>query len=154
VNDARERPSAFLGGDHDDLDRLFDDFRATPPAAAARRLELFGRFSADLRHHIAVEERLLFPAFGEGDPAHRRVVDQMLDEHRRIEGVLERIQVQLGATAPSTEALETELLNVLWTHNAREEEAVYPWFDSHLSVELSREVRQELRGHGGTQNAP
>jgi iron-sulfur cluster repair protein YtfE (RIC family) len=144
MNATGERPSRLLGDDHEELDQRFEEFRSTPSSESGRRNELFDRFAADLRRHISVEERLLFPVFGEGDPAHRVLVDRMLDEHRRIEDVLQRIHLRLEAGPASTEEMEVELLNVLWTHNAREEEAVYPWFDTHLSPDLVRSVHREL----------
>ncbi|HLN51499.1 MAG TPA: hemerythrin domain-containing protein [Thermoplasmata archaeon] len=154
MSDGTEPTSRLLRGDHEGLDQRFEDFRATPPAASGRRNVLFDQFATDLRRHIAVEERFLFPIFGEGDPSRRLLVDLMLDEHRRIEEVLQRIHLRLDAAAASTEDLESELLNVLWAHNAREEESVYPWFDTHLSVDLARTVSRELRGAGANRNEP
>ena len=152
MNDTEEPPSQLLSGDHRELDRKFEEFRATPPAATGRRNELFDQFAIDLRRHIEVEERLLFPVFGEGDPSRHLLVDLMLDEHRRIEEVLRRIHLRLDAGPESTEDLEFELLNVLWAHDAREEESVYPWFDTHLSKDRTREVTQDLRGPVPTRN--
>jgi hemerythrin-like domain-containing protein len=144
MSEGAEPTSRLMGGDHEELNELFDEFRATPPGATERRSQVWDRFATDLRRHILVEEQLLFPAFGEGDPSRRRMVELMLDEHRRIEQVLRRIRLQLDAGPESTEELEVELTNVLWAHNAREEESVYPWFDSHLSLDLARTVRREL----------
>ena len=154
MSDGTEPPSRLLGGDHDELDQRFEEFRAIPPSATGRRNEIFDQFSTELRRHIAVEERLLFPVFGEGDPSHRVLVDLMLDEHRRIEEVLQRIHLRLDEGAASTEDLESELINVLWAHNAREEESVYPWFDTHLPVEIARTVSQELHEPGAKRNEP
>jgi len=147
-------PSRALAGDHDELDRWLEEFRAIPPSENDRRCELFDRFATDLRRHIAVEERLLFPRFGEGDVSRRRLVDRMLDEHRRIEEALQRISRRLDEGPASTEDLELELLNVLWPHNVLEEESVYPWFDTHLSREQAREVIQELKTPTPARNEP
>ncbi len=144
MNDPTGPASRLLGDDHEDLDRQFEEFRSTPSTESGRRNELFDRFAADLRRHISVEERLLFPVFGEGDPSHRALIDRMLDEHLRILEVLQRIHLRLAAGPAATEDLEVELLNVLWAHDAREEEGVYPWFDSHLSPDLVRLVNREL----------
>jgi hemerythrin-like domain-containing protein len=154
MNDTTERPSRLLGDDHAELDQRFEEFRATPPTESGKRNGLFEQFEADLRSHISVEERLLFPVFGQGDPSHRPLVDRMLDEHRRIEEVLQRIHLRLEAGPASTEDLEVELLNVLWAHNAREEEAVYPWFDTHLSSDLVRSVTRELREADAKRDTP
>ncbi len=149
-----EPPSRLLSGDHRGLDREFEEFQAAAGYGRDRRQEIFARFAAGLRRHIEVEERLLFPAFGEGDPSHRHLVDLMLDEHRRIEGILDRIRLRLETGPTSTEDLESELVNVLWAHNVREEGSVYPWFDTHLPEERIREVTRALRDPDPTGRAP
>jgi hemerythrin superfamily protein len=154
MNDMRETPSRLLSGDHREIDQKFEEFRATPFSQTGRRNELFDQFAADLRRHIEVEERLLFPAFGERDSSRRLLVDLMLDEHRRIEEVLQRIHLRLDAGPASTEDLELELINVLWAHNAREEESVYPWFDTHLPVDVARTIPRELHEPKANRNEP
>jgi hemerythrin-like domain-containing protein len=152
MNVAEEPPSQLLSSDHRELDQKLEEFQATPVSEMVLRRERFDRFATELRRHIEVEERLLFPVFGEGEPSRRVLVDRMLDEHRRIEEVLQRIHLQLDVGPVSTEDLESELINVLWAHNAREEESVYPWFDTHLSRDRARQLDQELRGPAPTRN--
>jgi len=144
MKDTGNPPSRLLSGDHRDLDERFEEFRTTPNSHTRRRCELFDRFATDLCRHIEVEERLLFPTFGEGDSSRRSMVELMLGEHRRIEEALQAIRHRLEAVTPSTEDLELELLNVLWAHNAREEESVYPWLDVHLPDDVARAVDREL----------
>jgi hemerythrin-like domain-containing protein len=154
VNGTEEPPSKLLSGDHRELDQKFEEFKATPASDMAQRRERFDRFAAELRRHIEVEERLLFPVFGEGDPSRRALVDRMLDEHRQIEVALEGIRLRLDEGNASTGDVEFELVNVLWEHNAREEGAVYPWFDTHLSKDRMRQVTQGLRADIRTGNEP
>lgn len=154
MNATEAPPSELLSGDHRELDQRFEEFKAIPASDTGQRREQFDRFANELRRHIAVEERLLFPIFGEGDPSRRALVERMLDEHRQIEGALGRIRRGLDEAAVPTEGVEFELVNVLWAHNALEEGAVYPWFDSHLSSELSRTVQRELRDSGPAQAEP
>lgn len=146
--------SQLLGGDHAALDRRFEEFQATPVSDVPRRRARFLEFASELRRHISVEERLLFPRFGEGDPARRRLVERMLDEHREIEAALGRIERRLEAGAEPTDDAEAELRDVLWAHNAREEGMVYPWFDAHLPAEIARTVRRELEGDEGGGSGP
>lgn len=148
MNGTEAVPSELLSSDHRELDLRFEEFKAVPASDTDQRRERFDRFATELRRHIEVEERVLFPLFGEGEPSRRALVERMLDEHRRIEEVLGRIRRRLDEAESSTEELELELLNVLWAHNALEEGAVYPWFDTHLSSELSRSVQRELRDPG------
>ncbi len=154
VNDPVEPPSQLLSGDHRELDRKFEEFQATPISRSDERRERFDEFAAELHRHIVVEERLLFPPFGEGDSSRRLLVELMLDEHRRIEDVLQRVRERLAAGPRSTEDLESELVNVLWAHNTREEESVYPWFDAHLPVDLVRAVDRELHEPGTKSPGP
>ncbi len=128
------RLSELLGDDHRELDTVFEEFRATPVGDRAQRTKLFRGFAEELRTHIGLEEEHLFPRFGEGDPVRRAMVETMLEEHRRILDVLVRTEGRLAGGDGRTDDLEEELINVLWAHNAREENAVYPWFDEHLSA--------------------
>ncbi len=143
------RLSELLGADHRELDTVFEEFRTTPAGDRARRMELFHAFAEELRTHIALEEEHLFPRFGEGDPVRRAIVETMLEEHRRILDVLVRMEGRLAGEDGRTEDLEEELINVLWAHNAREENAVYPWFDDHLSSAESDPVVRTLTRHPG-----
>jgi hemerythrin superfamily protein len=138
--------SRLLENDHRDLDQQFEAFQATPPPQADRRRELFTRFANDLRHHIDVEERLLFPPFGGEDLSQRVLVDFMLVEHQRIKELLDTIELWLNEGPKPTGELEVELVNTLWAHNAREEGSVYPWFDTHLTADQAMAVRRELHG--------
>ncbi len=131
--------------DHRDLDDRLEAFRSTPAAEEGLRAERFGSFASDLRRHIAIEEEQLFPAFERESPNHRSIAERMRDEHRRILDVLDRTERQLREGPTSTAELEEELVNVLWSHNSREEEAVYPWFDRHLDAELATEAKRALR---------
>ncbi|HZY91982.1 MAG TPA: hemerythrin domain-containing protein [Thermoplasmata archaeon] len=145
MNESGKSPSQLLSDDHRELDQEFEEFKSTPLSEIVQRRERFGRFSTELRHHIAVEERLLFPILEEGEPSRRALVDLMLDEHRRIEKTLQEISLRLEVSPEPTDDLEFELINVLWAHNAREEESVYPWFDTNLSRDQAKKVDQEFR---------
>lgn len=143
------RLSDLLGDDHRELDTVFEEFRTTPVDEPARRTERFHAFAEELRTHIALEEEHLFPRFGEGDPVRHAMVETMLEEHRRILDVLVRTEGRLAGGDGRTEDLEEELINVLWAHNAREENAVYPWFDEHLSPAESDPVVRTLTRRPG-----
>ena len=131
--------------DHRELDDRFEVFRSTPAGEGSLRAERFGAFASGLRRHIAIEEEQLFPAFERESPGQRWLTERLRDEHRRILDVLERTERQLLGSPPSTVELEEELVNVLWSHNSREEEAVYPWFDLHLAAGLAMQAERALR---------
>ncbi len=134
------RLASTLQEDHDRLGTLFEEFRASRAASPERRAELFRPFAAGLRAHIRFEEETAFPLYGQGDPACDSTRTLLLDEHRRIQEVLERIEDRLAVGPADTAALEEALLNVLWAHDAREEGQVYPWFDAHLPTPRIEEL--------------
>lgn len=146
---SERRPSVLLGGDHAAMDELLERFRATPAHERALRRERFSSFAHELRSHIAIEEDLLFPRMEAEDPSQHPVVARLLEEHGAIRACLDGIERQLTEPAPDVDALEWELRNVLGEHNAREEGAVYPWFDGHLAPEERERLAAELeKGHG------
>lgn len=128
--------AAYLGWDHDRLDALLSAHAgALASGRMAEAVLRFSEFSTGLRHHIRMEEEVLFPAFersvgeaGCGPTAVMRL------EHRLIESLLERMEAGLSDPAGPTAAIETlrqELLLVLADHNAKEERIVYPLTDLH-----------------------
>lgn len=139
------RFAEMLGDDHRRIDALFERFQGTPLSAVQERRERLAAFTHELRRHIRLEEDELFPALADTDESSRRLVPTLLEEHRRIEEAMQRIEQEVEASGASTEKLELELINELWAHNAREEESVYPWLDQHLSVEKASRLLQALR---------
>ena len=128
--------AAYLEWDHDRLDALLSAHaEALASGKMAEAVQRFSEFRTGLRHHIRMEEEVLFPAFersvGDAECGPTAV---MRLEHRLIESLLERIAAGLadpaGPTA-SIEALRRELLLVLADHNAKEEHIVYPLTDLH-----------------------
>ncbi|MGI0131360.1 MAG: hemerythrin domain-containing protein [Thermoplasmata archaeon] len=125
----------LLHADHDRLDGLLEVYRASSGSSSAERRTLFDPFATGLRAHIDFEELHLFPDYHGGNPVRGTVLELMLDEHRRIKDALSRIEERLATDPADTADLEEELVNVLWAHDAREEEAVYPWIDRSLERE-------------------
>lgn len=120
-----DRLGELLQEDHERLDRLLDAFRTSTPEPSQVRRARFAPFDQGLRQHIRFEEERLFPALQEGGSVGSPAIDLLIDEHRRILDVLQRIRGRLEGDSGSAE-LEEELVNVLWAHNAREEGALYP----------------------------
>ena len=131
--------SELLGDDHQRLDALWDLVQTAAPTDHPNLRERFDQFQADLLRHMSIEEEELFPKMLAGDPAQRVLVERLVEEHRQIQDVLARIALELDRGAVLFHELRTELLNVLWAHNAREEDSAYPWFDGILpSSEVAR----------------
>lgn len=136
--------SEVMGRDHRDLDALWERISSTPPTDRSVRQRLFADFRSGLLGHIAEEEERLFPLLDETDPILRALVARLLDEHREIQGLLERIDQELSSGTGAIDELGFDLVNVLGAHNAREENFAYPWLDSRLDPDAVREVRRRL----------
>jgi iron-sulfur cluster repair protein YtfE (RIC family) len=122
--------SEFMSRDHDRLDVIFAEFRKEPDAGKAK--ELFPRFDAGLRSHIAWEEEILFPPFEEKTgmrDAGPTAVMRM--EHRQIKQLLAFIEQAIGQRDAAESA--RALVEVLTAHNHKEENILYPWLDQSLS---------------------
>jgi len=130
----------FMSMDHDRLDNLFDAFKNLKKSDISGAKKSFLDFKAGLQTHIAWEENILFPIFeretGMRDTGPTAV---MRMEHGQIKNLLEEIdqQVLAGDSEESDEA-ETNLLEVLGSHNQKEENILYPAIDN-LANEQEKE---------------
>ena len=130
----------FMSMDHDRLDNLFEAFKNLKKRDSSGAKKSFLDFKAGLQTHIVWEEDILFPIFeretGMRDTGPTAV---MRMEHSQIKNLLEEIgqQVLAGDLEESDEA-ETNLLEVLGSHNQKEESILYPAIDN-LSSEQEKE---------------
>jgi hemerythrin superfamily protein len=125
--------SRHLAADHSRLDILFDDACSLVGAGDfARAATAFAEFARGLAHHIAVEERFLFPVFDARVylPGPTTV---MRHEHRAIEQLLALANASLAAADAGQFATEAaELAVILKAHNLKEERILYPRTDAAL----------------------
>jgi iron-sulfur cluster repair protein YtfE (RIC family) len=124
------------GQDHDRLDALFAEYRATKRTDYDRAKECFKEFKFGLQRHIVWEEQILFPLFerktGMFDGGPTAV---MRAEHRQIADRLEAIHQKVRARDPETDREQEALLAVLTAHNQKEETVLYPMLDRLATLE-------------------
>ena len=105
---------------------------------------LFARFRAELEEHIRIEEQVMFPSF----EAFMRVTGGptavMRREHQEIARCLDLLEEHLAAERTDDDALD-QLQMMLASHNAKEEQVLYPMFDRHAPPEAYRALMRELR---------
>jgi uncharacterized protein (DUF2249 family)/hemerythrin-like domain-containing protein len=134
---ALRRVTEALGWDHDRLDALEQTAMEAWDAGdglVAARLHL--RFVFGLSRHIRFEEGVLFPEFERvsGLPADRGPTTAMRDEHRQIEALLEDVkQMAISGVRPA-ESTRADLRAVLFGHNVKEENVLYPMLDRALEA--------------------
>jgi iron-sulfur cluster repair protein YtfE (RIC family) len=138
--------SEFMSRDHDRLDVFLAELCTKPAAARAR--ELFARFDADLRAHIAWEEDILFPAFEE-KTGMRQVgpTAVMRMEHAQIDQLLQDLKLALE-TPTSSDAAQA-LVEVLSAHNGKEENVLYPALDSWLRDDEAAALLERIERSAG-----
>jgi len=138
--------SEFYERDHDQLDELFKTFRQLKRSDFAKAKEAFEAFKFGLQRHIVWEEDLLFPLwekktgrFEEGPTV------VMREEHRQIKQQLEAIHGKVAEQNPDSDKEEQALLELLGSHNRKEERALYPAIDQVTSVEERETVFQNMK---------
>ncbi|MBI4024516.1 MAG: hemerythrin domain-containing protein [Verrucomicrobia bacterium] len=123
----------WYGHDHDRLDELFQQFRASKETDFPRAGESFRQFRKGLEQHIAWEEGILFPLFEEKTGLHGcGPTEVMRQEHREIKRLLEQIGGKIERNDAATDADGAALLQTLGAHNEKEENILYPAIDELL----------------------
>ena len=138
----------YLQDDHKRLDNLFEmTFLYLRAGSRDRAMAAFQEFDEGLRHHIQMEDRVLFPAYEERSGFTQGPTEVMRTEHRRIEESLGEIRAALERLPPSFTGrdpsvlslleMQQRLLEILGPHNAKEERILYPGCDRLISDKAS-----------------
>ena len=136
----------FYEQDHDRLDELFKTFQRLKRSDFPKAKEAFKEFKFGLQRHIVWEEGVLFPLWeektgmSEGGPTF-----VMRAEHRQIGQQLEAIHGKVAEQNPDSDQEEQALLDLLGTHNMKEERVLYPGIDRVTSAEERETVFQNMK---------
>jgi regulator of cell morphogenesis and NO signaling len=137
--------SKFFEKDHDRLDELFKTFQQLKRSDFPKAKEAFKAFKSGLQRHIVWEEDLLFPLWeektGMSDSGPTPV---MRNEHRQIGQLLEAIHSKVAVQNPDSDQEEQALLDILGSHNRKEERALYPAIDQVAGLEDRDTVFQNM----------
>jgi hemerythrin superfamily protein len=128
--------TAFYEKDHDRLDELFRTFQQTKQSDFAKAKAAFKEFKVGLQRHIVWEEELLFPIWEEKTGmVEDGPTPVMRFEHSQIKQLLDAIHQKVEGQNLNTNQDEQALLNLLSSHNRKEERALYPAIDNVTSAE-------------------
>ena len=132
----------FMSVDHDRLDHTFEEFKKLKKDDINRARVLFLNFKAGLEKHIVWEEDILFPIFERGTGMHDTGPTAVMRmEHRQIKNFLEEIgEKVLAGELEGVDALEIGLLEVLGSHNQKEENILYPAIDNLTSEQEKQQA--------------
>lgn len=135
----------FFEQDHDRLDELFKTFQQVKRSDFTKAERAFKDFKVGLQRHIVWEEDLLFTLWekktGMTDSGPTPV---MRSEHRQIGEQLEAIHRKVANHNVDSDQEEQELLNLLGSHNRKEERALYPAIDQVISTEERQAVFRNM----------
>ncbi|MDZ4732922.1 MAG: hemerythrin domain-containing protein [Nitrospirota bacterium] len=138
--------SAFFEQDHDRLDELLKTFQQLKRSDFFKAKEAFKEFKVGLQRHIVWEEDLLFPLWEEKTGmSEEGPTFAMRAEHRRIGQQLEAIHGKVAEQNPDSDQEEQALLDLLGSHNRKEERALYPAIDQVTSAEERETVFQNMK---------
>ncbi len=123
--------TALYEKDHDRLDDLFKTFQTSKRSDFAKAKEAFKAFKVGLQRHIVWEEELLFPTWEEKTGMiEDGPTPVMRFEHEQIKKLLESIHQKVEQQNLESDQEEQALLNLLGSHNRKEEKALYPAIDN------------------------
>lgn len=138
--------SAFFEQDHDRLDELFKTFQQLKRSDFPKAKEAFKEFKFGLQRHIVWEEEVLFPLWekktgmSESGPT-----PVMRHEHRQIGQQLEAIHGKVSEQNPDSDKEEQALLDLLGSHNRKEELRLYPAIDQVAGTEGQEAIFQSMK---------
>jgi regulator of cell morphogenesis and NO signaling len=138
--------TAFFEQDHDRLDELFKTFQQLKRSDFAKAKEAFKEFKVGLQRHIVWEEEILFPLWEkETGITEGGATSVMRAEHRQIGLHLEAIQRKMAEQNSDSDQEEQALLNLLGSHNMKEERVLYPGIDRVTSAGERETVFQNMK---------
>ena len=138
--------TVFFEQDHDRLDELFKTFQQLKRSEFAKAKEAFKEFKFGLQRHIVWEEDILFPFWEkETGITEGGATSVMRAEHRQIEQQLEAIHGKVAEQDPNSDQAEQALLNLLGSHNMKEERVLYPGIDRVTSAGERDTIFQNMK---------
>ncbi|KRB68025.1 hemerythrin domain-containing protein [Noviherbaspirillum sp. Root189] len=95
----------------------------------------FDDFNAKLRHHLDMEEKILFPAFEEAPGTPPGPTSMMRAEHQQIRQIIDSMKEALLAHDADAFAASADILHIMMgQHNMKEESILYPMADRFLAA--------------------
>ncbi len=138
--------SYYFEQDHDRLDALFSTFQQYKRSDFAKAKEAFVEFKYGLQRHIVWEEDILFPKWEENSGmAEGGPTQVMRTEHRLIGDCLEAIHHKVQNQNPDSDREEGRLLELLKSHNMKEERILYPSIDQVITEQERAELYRTMK---------
>lgn len=132
-----ETISEYLSADHHRCDDLFALAEEVAGDGNWERIASeFGAFLESMRHHFAMEEEVLFPAFEERTGMSMGPTQVMRMEHQQMRGLFDEMAQAVAQRDQDDYLGQAETLLVLMQqHNLKEEQILYHMADQVLGGE-------------------
>lgn len=132
--------------DHQELDRALEQYRSLKQTHVQAAKDSFKRVLTGLKRHIIWEEELLFPLWERKSGMTGGGPTQVMRlEHRRIADLLHAIHEKVQVGNIGTEEEERQLVELLASHNMKEERILYPAIDQIMSMEERADIFQAMK---------
>jgi hemerythrin-like domain-containing protein len=141
-----ETISDYMSADHHRCDELFAVAEEAVGNGKWERIAATsGEFLESMRHHFAMEEDVLFPAFEERTGMSMGPTEVMRMEHQQMRGLFDAMAQAVEKRDQDDYLGQAETLLILMQqHNLKEEQILYRMADQMLAGE-AREVIERLR---------
>jgi hemerythrin superfamily protein len=132
-----------LTTDHREVDDLFEQIQAATAGSPERRL-LLDQLTIELVRHSVAEEQHLYPAVREHLTGGDAIADKELDDHARVEELLEDLQ-QRGADDLNFEVLIAGLKTEVTAHVRDEEDNLFVSLRQACTAEVLQDLGEKVR---------
>ena len=139
--------SDFMCEEHNKLVTILDEFRSLRDMDKIKKKTIFRAFRNNLQKHIIWEEEILFPIFESktgmnefGPTAIMRM------EHKHVKDLLEDINNKiLKKDLNGIGRRCIELVDLISTHNYKEENILFPWLDETLDDKDRKGIFERMK---------
>ena len=131
----------YLTDDHRKCDELFAQMEEKAGESLSGAKDLTLAFIADMEHHFAMEERVMFAEFEAKTGMTQGPTAMMRQEHTQMRSLMDQLKAALEDENKDRFFGTSETLMILLQqHNMKEEQMLYPMAQQHLSQESERIV--------------
>lgn len=136
--------TAVLTADHRNADQLFAAAtQATEQGEWPASRRQFDAFLRALKHHMKIEEEVLFPAFEQASGMRAGPTWVMRQEHQQMLAMLDEIASAIAAhNAEDFRASSQSFVGLMTAHSTKEERVLYPLCDEVLPGLSGEKLRE------------
>lgn len=133
----------LLKRDHSTLKTLFNKFDRTGKTSFDKKSEIFDEMRRELQLHSRVEEEIFYPAIKAKNGEGRRLVSEVLRDHRQVDELLLQIARLKTSDNSFNEKMEALIENVE-DHVEQEEGEIFQFVEENCSPQEIDQLGAEI----------